>query len=320
MRITKSNKGFTLVEMLMAIVLSAGVMMTTTAFFLPSLTQFQASTDANQLRLNVMHPLETIGNDVEASRAIYVDGTLCYATCMVDKAGANRIYYYWGTGTEANTLYRKSEPIANTIACTGGTAVAQGLNKAETSFAMQKDLLQVNLAATGSVNAIYRVHSSFFPTIQERDIILSEGFECNTLNDGWVVTPGAGGGAWSVSPSVQNMGSYEISDQEFIGGTQTTSIEIALDISRLTAAHLSFRYMNSGTITAADSFEAFLFDGTNWQPVFSDASHAAINYSKPVKVDLSPYALNTSNKIRFTSTLSTAGAKWYVDQIQVYTP
>ncbi len=78
--------------------------------------------------------------------------------------------------------------------------------------------------------------------------------------------------------------------------------------------------MNAGTLTVNDSFQAFLYDGTQWQLVFSDTSHLAINYSKPVQVDLTPFALNSSNRIRFTSTLSLAGAHWYVDQIQVYTP
>jgi prepilin-type N-terminal cleavage/methylation domain-containing protein len=315
------NKGFTVLELLVAIILSAGIMMATTAFYLPSLENFQASTSANQLRLQVTHPLESIGNDVEASRALYVDSTLCYATCMVDTTGENRTYYYWGnTAQDANTLYRKKEPITTPISCTGGTAVAQNLDKAQSSFTMVKDLLMVNLAATGSKNMVFKTHSSFFPTIQERDIILSESFECNTLKDGWVITPGSGRTNWSIVASTQNLGNYEIADTDILSGTDTTSIEIPIDLSRMTAAHLSFRYKNDGTITAADSFEVFLFDGTTWQPIFSDASHQAVTLSKPVQVDLTPYALNSANRIRFTSTLSTAGAHWYVDQILVYMP
>src|SRR4051812_46904368 len=118
-----SNKGFSLVELLSAMVLSSAVLGATTAFFSPAIKEFQASTSANELRQLVIHPLESLSNDVEASRAIYVDNTQCYTACMVDIAGVNRIYYFWGTGANSGTLYRKIEPVGNNLACTGGTTV-----------------------------------------------------------------------------------------------------------------------------------------------------------------------------------------------------
>lgn len=316
----RRNKGFTLLELVMAISLGSGLLMATTMFFAPSVSHFQATTHSNALRLQVLHPLESIGNDVEASRSLYVDNTLCYATCMVDIAGQNRTYYYWGTGEERGTLYRKKESVVTPISCTGGKVIAQNLDRDNSNFTIQKDMINVELSAPGLNGSLFRTNSSFFPTIQERDTILSEGFECKTLKDGWVVTLGSGRSSWSVVASTQNLGSYEISDSDVSSGTDTTSIEMAIDISRISSAHLSFRYMNRGTITSSDSFEAFLYDGTDWQLIFSDASHLPVAYSKPVQVDLTPYSLNTNNKIRFTSTLSVAGAHWYVDQIQVYTP
>lgn len=294
--------------------------MASTAFFAPSISHFQATTRSNALRLQVLHPLESIGNDVEVSRALYVDSSLCYATCMVDTAGANRIYYYWGSGSESNTLYRKKQAVTAPIECTGGKIIAQNLDRNNSSFTIQKDMLKVELAAPGLNGQLFRTHSSFFPVIQERDVILSEGFECKTLKDGWIITLGNGRTNWSIVPSTQNLGSYEISDTDVSSGTDTTSIEIPIDISRVASANLGFRYMNNGSITVNDSFKAYLYDGTDWQLIFSDTSHLAVPYSKPVQVDLTPFTLGTGNRIRFTSTLSQAGSHWYVDQIQVYTP
>jgi prepilin-type N-terminal cleavage/methylation domain-containing protein len=314
------NKGFTLVELLLAIVLSSGILMATTAFFAPSIKGFQASTSANELRLLVAHTLESISNDVEASRALYYDPALCYATCMVDTTGANRIYYYWGSGAQANTLFRKQESITNTLSCVGGTTVAQNLDKANSTFSIQRDLLSVTLAGTSANGTSLKVSSSFFPTIQERDVILSEGFECNTLKDGWIITLGSGRTNWSIVPLAFHLGAYGIADSDIGDGTDTSSIEIPIDLSRITAAHLTFSYMNDGTITADDSFSVLLFDGSTWQTVFEDVSHLGVPAPVPVKVDLTPYSLNTNNRIKFSTTLSTAGAHWYFDQILVFTP
>lgn len=314
------RNGFTLLEVMIAIILSAGLLVVTIAFFEPCINLFRGTLTSTDIRLSAVHTLESIGNDVEGSRAIYVDPDLCYATCMVNKAGTDRIYYYWGSGLNANTLYRKQEPIANALACSGGTTVAHNLDPASSSFGMEKDMLIVQLKADDGNNNTFKVSSSFFPIIQERDVILSESFECNTLKDGWEITLGNGRTNWSIVPAVQNLGSYEIADNDISDGTDTTHISMPIDLSRLSQAHMSFRYRNDGTITASDSFVASIWDGANWQTVFSDTSHASVAASKSIEVDLTPYSLNTDNIIRFSSTLSTAGAKWYVDQISVYNP
>jgi prepilin-type N-terminal cleavage/methylation domain-containing protein len=316
---TRKN-GFTLVETLLALVMSSGLLAATYAFLAPNLNQFIASKDTNELRNRVASTLSMINNDAENSLAIYWDNTQCWLACMVDNAG-NRTYYWMGTGANATTLYRKKEAVTNAISCTGGKTVAQNLDATNTSFSMRQGMLTTSIGAKGRYKNLYVANSLFFPASEERDIIFYEGFECDTLRDGWVVTPGTRS-TWGLV-NTTHQGHYQIGDSDPGTGTDSTSIQISLDLARMTRAHLSFYYYNNNINTAGNSPDAYvvsLWDGTQWNTVFSDAAHKAYASQQYAEVDLTPYNLNQSNILKFTSTLSQAGSNWYVDQIQIFTP
>lgn len=312
------RRGFTLGETMLALVISSTLIYTTFLFFSPQLTEWSIMRNHQGTRMQIAATLEAIARDAENTSSIYIDSNQCWAVCIVDPTIAQRTIYYWGSGANANTLYRKSESSSNLITCTGGKAISTGLDKTNSKFSMSTDLLTVSLAGTDAYNHTYQATSTFFPPQQERDIIFYEGFECDTVRNVWTITTGSGS-TWAVLPG-SHFGQYEIVDTATTAGNSTTTLEVPLDLSRMSNAHLSFNYRNSGTINSTDYFQVYLYDGTTYQLVYNDTNGKSIADDMEIHVDLTPYSLNGSNKIKITSQLSAAGAKWLVDNVRVFTP
>jgi len=327
MRSGLGKKGQTLYELILAAAISSVLLAAITAFYQPLVSAFAGIVGSNNMRTNVAGALNSLQMDASNMYAVYVDPTQCYAVCMVDGNG-NRISYWWDKNATGNikNLYRKKEASTNPISCTNGAVFATGLDSTKTTFAMNKDELLVNFTA-GTTNTVgngtaYSLTTGIFPSIQERQIIFSEGFECDTLRQGWVVNNGAKS-SWSIAQGA-HQGDYQIAAAEGSGGgSSTTTIQIAIDLSRVSNAHASFMYMNDGNISAtnpADTFILQLYDGTTWQTVFTDNSGTLLSSPRAVNVDLSSYALNQLNQIKFSGALKNAGSHWYVDSIQIFQP
>ncbi len=318
MRHVLKNSGFTLIEMIVAMGISAFLIAATTAFFDPSARVFQDILSSDDVRLKISSAADALEREASDMRALYVDSTKCYALCMVDGSG-NRVFYYWGgpTGTIRN-LYRKKESTSNPIVCANGSVFASNLDTTNTSFVMTGNLLTTNVGALDPQNRPNRMFNVIFPSIQERNYIFTEGFECATLRNGWTKTDGSHS-AWSLQGSA-NLGYYRIDDANTASGSDTAIIEIPLDLSRISSAHLAFSYMNSGSISSPDNFTVKIYDGSDWQTVYSDANSQSISTPKTIDADISGYSLNSSNKLQFSASLKNSGAHWYVDGVSVYSP
>lgn len=319
-RARAGERGYTLIEMALASAISFVAISATVSFYIPTLNVFEAVGASNSTRLQVASTLNALQNDATNVLAVYVDPTQCYAVCMVD-GNSNRIYYWWdpkATGTTKN-LYRKMESTTNPVSCTGGSVVALGLDTTQSSFAMNKSLLNVTLSAYNpQTKSNYAVTTGIFPTAQETTTMFYEGFECASLKQGWVVNAGVGS-TWSITTG-SHMGDYEITDSDAVVGTTTTTLQTPINLARVPTAELTFYYMNSGTLSAGDSFTASFYDGTTWHNLFSDTSATSLSSMRVVNASLAGYAFNASNQIMFSGTLKNSGAHWYVDAISVYQP
>ncbi len=316
----KNYSGYTLFELILAMAVSSVLVGVIAAMFQPAAVAFSAVVGGGDTRLQVAAPLSSLEQDAATQRAVYVDPAQCYALCMVD-GNSQRTYYYWDQSAVGNVknLYRKREGVNNPIACTGGKVFARGLDSANTSFAVARDILTVKMSAPANAsNAAYTINTAIFPSIQERQVILSEGFECGTLRQGWTVVA-AGQVAWNIATG-SSLGNYQIAAFDNSAGASTTSIEIGIDLSRVSKATLSFSYMNSGNIGSGDTFMAELWDGTTWRQAYSDTTGSFYASPRAVNADLSGFALGQANKIRFSGTLNRAASNWYVDGISVYNP
>lgn len=311
----RNEKGFTLLEMVMAMGLSAVLMVASLAFFPGSLSIFQSLASAENIRLEVLNPLEALGNETSQMRAVYRDNSQCYQVCMAD-ANGDRVYFFW----KANHLYRKSEAAAgNAVDCTtGGKHFSGPMDLANSSFGLAKDLLTVKLAAQGTSSS-YNLTGVFTPIIKERLRPFYEGFECNTLAQGWTKTNGAHG-SWNLVQAVQGFGRYEIAHVPTASGSDTAIIEIPVDLARFSKAVITFNYRNSGSLGAGDGIYVEWWDGTAWQDAFHDTSLLALNSSTPIQSDVSDFNLSATSKFRIRSVLSNGSGRWYMDNISIFAP
>jgi prepilin-type N-terminal cleavage/methylation domain-containing protein len=330
MKPMRRKMGFSLIETLTAMAVSSILVAAMFSFYGPSVHVFasvMASEGQKSDRSDAMAALET---EAITMGAIYVDPTQCYALCMVDSASSSRVYYYWdpkaGPGAKTMNLYRKKESTINPISCKGGSVFARNLDTATTSFAMSKDLLNVTLAGTGPSSSnpqkLFQISDTIFPSVQERQIIFSEGFECATLRQGWTVVKTSGAN-WSIQTST-HQGSYQVSDSESSNGVNTTTLTTPIDLSRTSSAHITFNFMNGGTISNPDAFSLLFYDGSAWWTVYqypgSGNNAGAVPAPQTINADLSGYKLASTNQIQFVGTLHNAGSRWYLDGIQVFTP
>jgi len=319
----KNSRGMTLLEVMMAILISTGIVGALFVFMIPWVNVFTALVSSGGHRSELVGIMDMIEKESSEMMTVYVDSSTCYASCMVDNAG-NRVYYYWDPGTAGQTyrsLYRKVEPTTSAISCSGGKVFARNLDTTKTSFAVNNSLFRINLVGKGDTASSipFTVFNVVFPSAKERKYLFTEGFECNSLASGWIVNSGASS-TWSVQQSSTGIGKYVVVDSQGGAGSNTSTIEVPVDLGRVSSAVLSFNYFNNGTIGVPDAFKAELWNGSAWQTLFSDTTGAMVLSPRSVTADLSGYTLSQNNKIRFSGTLQTSGAHWYVDGIQIYSP
>ena len=306
----------------MSLGISALVIAAVFTFYLPMVVIYDTLMNVDSQKNNVLAAMDTIEREVSDVVSVYVDPAACWEICMVDPQG-NRIFYYWDPAAEGTykSLYRKKEAATNAIACTGGNVFLRNLDSTVTNFSVIRSLLTANLAGKSDYqnSTTFQAVNTFFPSLKERSILFSEGFECASLASGWTVSAGDSS-TWTIEQTSTGLGKYQVVDT--MGGetSNTTSIEVPIDLARTSSANVSFSYMNDGSIGVPDVFTVQFYDGTTWQTVFEDSSGLLNLTPKTVTADLSGYTLSASNKLRFVGTLKTTGSHWYVDQVSVYTP
>lgn len=326
MVIRKDNQGFTLLETILALFLSGIFTAAVLIMFPPFLTLFEELMDAEDVRGQVVSSLEMVGREASTMRSLYLDNTQCYAICMeyVDPSDSShsRIFYFW----QGSNLMRKKElTSANNVDCSnGGHQFVGNLNNTETTFSVSRELLSVHMSAQGKTND-YQLSAVFMPIVKEREILFTEGFECNTFNQGtgWDLTDGSHSG-WRIIAGTQGFGRYEMAHVMDAEGSDTASVEIPIDMTRYPKAKLSFNYRNfsGAALPAGEGVFIDWWDGSTYTTVFqhTDTDDPPPNSTTPIKVDLTSYGLTADSKIRFRAISSDSTRRWYIDNIEVATP
>ena len=324
-RLRVRQGGFSLVELVVSMALTAGIAAASLILFVPSIRLFANLTDQEKVRQEVIAALESVGREASTVRALYIDATKCYALCMeyVDTSNLNhRILYFW---SGANLMRKKQLTSAGALSCTsGGVQFVGNLNNASTNFSMDRELLKVNMSAIGAQNT-YQLSAVFMPLVKEREILFTEGFECNTLTQGggWTKTNGTHS-SWQLVAGTQGYGSYEISHVMTASGSDTASIETAIDMTRYPKALLTFSYRNdvATALTGVEGLYIDWYSGTSWGNVYAHdlAAGAPPTATTIVRVDVTDYGLVAGSKLRYRVISANAASRWYVDNIKVASP
>ena len=311
-----------MLEVMMATVISSGVLAALFVFFIPWVNVFTTLISNNDYRTSLIGLVDTIEKEASEQMTIYVDSGRCYQFCMVDDVG-NRTYYYYDQANTSDyrSLFRKKESVTQAIACTGGKTVGRNIKVSSSSFANTNSLFSVKMAGVGdrSTSNPFSIYNVIFPAQKERKFLFTEGFECNSLASGWTVNSGANS-TWSVSSNNSNgYGKYLVVDTQTGTGSNTSSIEVPVDLARVSSAMITFTYFSDGTIGIPDTFAVDYYNGSSWTNIHNHntgGSPAALTITK----DLSGYGLSSASRVKFSGTLQTTGAHWYVDGIQIYNP
>lgn len=324
----KLNRGFTLFEVALALCLSGLFTAAVLIMFPPTLVLFQDLTDGENTRHEVISSLEMLGREASTMRALYVDAAKCYAVCMeyVDIAddSHHRIVYYWSS---SNLMRKKELTSAGPVSCaSGGQQFVGNLDTENTTFFVDRELLSVSMAALGKseVNN-YQLSAVFMPIAKEREILFTEGFECNTLaqGEGWTATNGSTS-TWTIADGTLDRGHYELIYQNTVGAADTSSIAIPIDMTRYPKAVLSFVYANSEATALTSDHGLYVewWNGTAWGTAFS---HTATDDAPPttatsIKVDLTTLGLANNSQLRFRAKSASTTAHWHIDDIRVSSP
>lgn len=310
----KKLLGFTILEVTLAILISSALLAAIIILNAPFLKQFNDAFVFQRLRQQVVTPLDAIATEIKNARAAYVDSSLCYGVCLIDKASGNRVLYY----LSGSDLYRKSEAGTTAIACTGGKPFAQGLDTTNSSFTSSRETVSVTLAQTGSHGASYRLATVVLPNNAERAELFYDGYGCNTAaGKGW--TLGSGTISWSLQPSVSASGAYSL--YETLTKDQATpltaSAEVPVNLGRISKAYLQFKYRTSGSMDSGEQLTVNFYDGTSWHQVFIDDLGGTISALSTTTVDLEGYTLSKNSRLRFDGKLLNKNDAWIIEEVSV---
>lgn len=309
------QEGFTLLEVVLSMVLASGILTAIILLHAPLINAFSQAFNFQKLRLQVSSPLEFLQKEIAGAKVAYVDATQCYSLCLIDRATGNRIYYYWS----GNDLYRKSETTSNAVACSGGKPFARGLDKTGSSFKIAQNLLDISLKQSGTNNSSYLLTTSLFPTFSERQTLFYDGFNCNSsTSQGWILTP-VSYASWFVEKNTGAGGSYWLKEKltQDTSTALTASAEIPIRLSRIKSAHMQFKYRTVGTMNPGEIFTANFYDGS-WHEIFRDDLLGQTASLSTVSIDLTPYTLNDSNRLRFDGSLLRTNDYWVIDEIEIF--
>jgi len=312
----KRTQGFTLLEVLLAMTLSSAILGAIVVLYQPILKHVAESMQYHQLRQKLSNPLDAIGKEISAARAVYVDSSRCYKLCLQDRATGNRVMYY----VSGTTLYRKSEAAGSSVVtCSGGKPFLTEVDLAKTAFTMNKNVVKMTLATTDSFNHSFQLHSAFFPTFMERYNLFYDTFACETAtSQGWVFTNPAKL-SWSVQSSASSSSRYWLYETltQNQGSPLTASAEIPLDLSRLSSAYLKFSYRTVGTMDPGEELGVFFYNGTTWTEIYRDNLLGNLKSLQYITIDLSSFSLNANNKLRFDGSLTKTADHWIIDEIEI---
>lgn len=305
----------TLLEIMLAMTLTSVILAATSMLLSPFLTQYNDALKFQKLRQEVSNSLEAIQNDILSARASYVDSSLCYSLCLIDKTSGNRILYYWS----GNDLKRVSGSASSSISCSGGKTVASSFDRTNSLFSQTRELTRLKLAKTGTNSTSYRLETNVLPLNVKKTEPFYDGFGCNsTSGKGWTFT-NTSRTYWRVESSSGASGAYWLrqsltSNQ---ATAQTATAEIAVDLNRLNSAYLQFRYRTQGTMDPGETFKVYFYDGTTWHEVFVDDLLGSISSLSLTTIDLSSYSLNANNRLKFEGNLTKSGDHWVIDEISI---
>lgn len=309
------RKGFTILEVVISMVLSAAILTAVVFLHAPLVTQFTQAFNFQRLRLKVASPLDALRRELGQAKAVVVDASQCYVLCLTDRVSGNRIYYYWS----GSNLQRKSEVTTNAIACSGGKPFVLGLDNGSSTFTKQTDLLSISLKALGTSNSSYTMTSGMFPAFSERMTLFYDGFNCNSSTSGGWVLNNTLLIYWAIEQTTAAVGRYWL--KQTLIQNQVTPItataEIPLKLTRVNSVHLQFKYRTTGTMDPGELLVVSFYDGI-WREVFRDNLDRSLGSLQSISVDLSPYAINDSNRLRFEGTLKNRADKWMIDEIEIF--
>lgn len=309
------NKGFTLLEVVLSMVVASAILGAIIVLNSPFLAGFSEAFNFQRLRHQTSHPIETIQKEVASARAVYVDSGECYAVCLVDKATSNRIYYYWA----GNDLLRKSEPISTAVACSDGQNFATGMDPANSGFTQLKELTTMKMAATGPNNIFYRLFSTVLPTNIEQSELFYENFACKSeLGKGWTLD-NTGTRYWAIEAAGGPVSAYSLRESisADVALGVTLSAEIPVYLGRASKAYLQFKYRTQGTLISGEYLTVNYFDGASWHEVFRDDLLGALSPLETTTINLDSFSLSDTSRIRIDGRLRRAASHWIIDEVLI---
>lgn len=306
--------GFTLLEVVLAIVISATLLTAIMILNAPFLKEFNEAFVFQRLRHGVTSPLDAMAKEIKDARVAYVDANQCYAVCLVDKTSGNRVTYYWS----GSDLYRKSEAVSVTLDCNNGKTFALGLDKPNSAFTQLADLVSLKLTQTSSQGSSYKLSASILPTNAERTEPFFDNFSClSSAGKGWTLD--TGDISWAIEASNGGTGAYAL--KETLATDQGSAIlakaEIPLNLGRISKAYLQFKYRASAAMVAGEKLVVSYYDGTSWTQVFVDDLFGAVGALATNTIDLDGYTLSRNSRIKFEGYLKDSDSAWYIDEVSV---
>ncbi len=309
------NDGFTLLEVAISVVLASFILAAIIGLLNPFLNQFIQARKFQNLRTNVVNPMDVIRRDIENALVTHSDSTKCYKLCMIDRTSGQRIFYYQ-SGT---TLYRKQETMTSAaLSCSGGKVLVQNLDTTNSSFSRYKEMITTKLRINDTNNTAFILQGSFAPIYNETEILFYDGFGCASIQNWTLATNGAIN--WAIVNSSSANGTYWL--QETLSTNQATALTATatanINLGQATSAILQFKYRTSGTMDPGENLTVSFYDGS-WHQIFIDDLGGSISALSTVNIDLSGYQFTEANQLQFEGSLSSKNDKWIIDEIKIIT-
>jgi hypothetical protein len=147
--------------------------------------------------------------------------------------------------------------------------------------------------------------------LEEIILINGESFEGSWPPSGWSESPSYSG--WNKESNQHHSGSYSA---DFDGGSNSGSLNVALDCSDATVIHVDFWYMDGGC--EAQEFELYYYDGSHWDRAYDLGGTSNEGHWIHYQEDLtdSQY-LKSTFQIRFYADGWSSSDDAYIDDVTV---
>lgn len=300
-----------LLELILATVLSAAVVLSVAGMTSPYLGEFEDILNWEKKREAVFHATETVRLDIAGALDSAVNGGQCYSLCLIDGQTGQRILYYW----THSQLKRKVENATATVSCTGGSMVTEALNPLQSVFGMFNELIGFKTESASSGATVFRSRVDIFPQLKDIQSKYQSTFGCGVAS-GWSFTSSTET-HWSLNHD--DIYGYTLEAERDSGGAsvQLGTAALNVDLQRFQDPHLKFAYKNEGNIKSGDLLRIEVFNGTDWIAVFSDTVADNIEL-REVVVPLTVPNWQLTTQIRFSAGLTKNPAFWMVRNVEIF--